>query len=132
MQRRSKTDIIASFCFVVEKEGIRIRRSVMKKLVTLLLCLAMLVSLVACGSGKNKDSGKTFTFASELDINTLDSTVSDDGMSFNAMHATTDGLMGLDQNGNITCAIAESYTVSDDQLVYTYKLRDAKWSNGSK
>ena len=103
----------------------------MKRVVSVLLCLTMVLSLAACGPAKSSDSGKTFTFASELDINTLDSTLSDDGMSFNAMHATTDGLMGLDKDGNITCAIAESYTVSDDQLVYTYKLRDAKWSNGS-
>lgn len=103
----------------------------MKKVITFLLCLTMVVSLAACGNTKSND-GKTFTFASELDINTLDSTVSDDGMSFNAMHAIIDGLMGLDKDGNIAPAIAESYTLSDDKLVYTYKLRDAKWSNGTK
>lgn len=104
----------------------------MKKVLTFLLSLTMVVSLAACGNTKSSDDGKTFTFASELDINTLDSTVSDDGMSFNAMHAIIDGLMGLDKDGNIAPAIAESYTLSDDKLVYTYKLRDAKWSNGTK
>lgn len=104
----------------------------MKKLVSFVLCLTMLVSLAGCGKAKSSADGKTFTFASELDINTLDSTVSDDGMSFNAMHAIIDGLMGLDKDGNITYAIAASYTLSDDKLVYTYKLRDTQWSNGTK
>ena len=104
----------------------------MKKLVSFVLCLTMLVTLAGCGKAKSSSDGKTFTFASELDINTMDSTVSDDGMSFNAMHAVIDGLMGLDKDGNITYALAESYTLSEDKLVYTYTLRDAQWSNGTK
>ncbi|WP_455715135.1 peptide ABC transporter substrate-binding protein [Anaerosporobacter sp.] len=104
----------------------------MKKLLSILLCFTMVASLAGCSKTKDSDDGATFTFASELDINTLDSTVSDDGMSFNAIHAVIDGLMGLDKDGNVVPAIAESYTLSDDKLVYTYTLRDAKWSNGDK
>ncbi|MDO5520831.1 MAG: peptide ABC transporter substrate-binding protein [bacterium] len=102
----------------------------MKKIISLGLCLAMILSMVGCSSSKS--NGKSFTFASELEIVTMDSTVSDDGMSFNAMHAVIDGLMGLDKDGKIVPAIAESYKLSDDKLVYTYKLRDTKWSNGDK
>lgn len=103
----------------------------MKKILSVVLCLTMILSLVGC-AGSSSSDGKTFTFASELDINTMDSTLSDDGMSFNAIHAVIDGLMGLDKDGKIIPAMAESYTLSDDKLVYTYKLRDAKWSNGDK
>ncbi|BBF43102.1 oligopeptide ABC transporter, periplasmic oligopeptide-binding protein OppA [Lachnospiraceae bacterium KM106-2] len=103
----------------------------MKKILWLGICCILMFSMVGCSkSGKN--GGKTFTFASELDINTMDSTVSDDGMSFNAMHAVIDGLMGLDKDGKIVPAIAKSYKLSDDKLVYTYTLRDTKWSNGDK
>lgn len=101
----------------------------MKKLLSVILSLAFVLSLAGCGDTA-KSKGKSFTFASELDINTLDSTVSDDGMSFNAMHAVTDGLMGLDKEGKIVPAIAESYKLSDDKMTYTFKIRDAKWSNG--
>lgn len=104
----------------------------MKKVISLALCLVMIGSLIGCSKSTSGSASNTFTFASELDINTMDSTVSDDGMSFNAMHAVIDGLMGLDKDGNIVPAMAESYTVSDDKLVYTYKLRDTKWSNGDK
>ena len=103
----------------------------MKKVISIVLCLTMILSFASCGKSSGSGSN-TFTFASELDIVTLDSSLSDDGMSFTAMHAVIDGLMGLDKDGKIVPAIAESYTLSDDKLVYTYKLRDAKWSNGTK
>jgi hypothetical protein len=44
--------------------------------------------LAGCGSKTDTD---TFRFASELDIQGMDSTVVDDGMSYNAIHAITDG-----------------------------------------
>lgn len=40
------------------------------------------------------------------------------------------GLMKTDANMVPVPGAAESYTVSDDQLVYTFKLKDAKWSDG--
>ena len=42
-----------------------------------------------------------------------------------------EGLMRFDENGKPIPAASESYTVSDDGLVYTFTLRkDLKWSNG--
>jgi oligopeptide transport system substrate-binding protein len=42
-----------------------------------------------------------------------------------------EGLMNLDKNGVPVKGQAESYTVSDDGLTYTFKLRDdLKWSDG--
>lgn len=44
-----------------------------------------------------------------------------------------EGLMRLDENGVPQCAQAESYEVSEDQLTYTFKLRDGiTWSDGSE
>ncbi len=40
-----------------------------------------------------------------------------------------EGLM-REVDGQIQPGIAESYTMSDDQLVYTFTIRDAKWSDG--
>lgn len=40
-----------------------------------------------------------------------------------------EGLM-RDTHGKIVPAMAESYKISKDQLTYTFKLRDAKWSDG--
>ena len=42
-----------------------------------------------------------------------------------------EGLVTEAANGELTPGVAESWQVSDDGLVYTFKLRqDAKWSNG--
>ena len=94
----------------------------MKKLLSLMLCALMALTLAGCGGSGS--AGKTFTFASELDIKNLDSSDADDGMSFDALHACIDGLMGLDKDGNIVGAIAKDHTVSDDGLVHTFKLRN--------
>ncbi|WP_242877052.1 peptide ABC transporter substrate-binding protein [Fusibacter sp. 3D3] len=51
---------------------------------------------------------------------------SDGGHVINNMF---EGLM-REINGKLEPAIAESYTMSEDGLVYTFKLRDAKWSDG--
>lgn len=40
------------------------------------------------------------------------------------------GMYNYDKNGKPAPELAESYTVSDDKLSYTFKLRDAKFHNG--
>ncbi|MBR1476728.1 MAG: ABC transporter substrate-binding protein [Lachnospiraceae bacterium] len=43
-----------------------------------------------------------------------------------------EGLVKPDENGNLICAVASDYTVSDDGLVYTFTLRDGvKFHNGA-
>ena len=100
------------------------------KTVKVLLTAATAAGMLAgCGSKTDTD---TFRFASELDIQGMDSTVVDDGMSFNAIHAITDGLTAVNEKGKTAPAIAKSWDVSDDGKTYTFHLRDAKWSNGDK
>ncbi len=42
-----------------------------------------------------------------------------------------EGLMGYSRAGNVQPAAAESYTISEDGLTYTFALRpEARWSNG--
>ncbi len=112
----------------------------MKKLFTLLLALLL---LVGCGSKQedatdsgSTDSGsasgdKTVTVVSSLDVISMDTAVATDGTSFIAQTMCLAGLMELDENQNPIPDLAESYEVSDDGLVYTFKIRDdANWSNG--
>lgn len=101
----------------------------MKKVLSLMLCALMALSLAGCGSSGTDSS--TYVFSSDLDVKNLDSSDADDGCSFTAMNACIEGLMGLDKDGKITPAIAEKEEVSEDGLVHTFTLRkDAKWSNG--
>lgn len=44
----------------------------------------------------------------------------------------TDGLVSYDSDGSLIYESAESYEISDDNLVWTFHLREeAKWSDGS-
>ena len=100
----------------------------MKKLLSMVLCAMMALTLAGCGG--SSDDSSTYTYSSELDIKNLDSSDAEDGCSFTALHAIIDGLMKPAKDGTTTYGIAKSSEVSEDGLTHTYKLRDAKWSNG--
>ena len=100
------------------------------KTVKVLLALTTAAGMLAgCGSKTDTD---TFRFARELDIQGMDSTVVDDGMSYNAIHAITDGLTALNDKGKTVPALAKNWDVSADGKTYTFHLKDAKWSNGDE
>ena len=100
------------------------------KTVKVLVAASMAAALLAgCGSKTDTD---TFRFASELDIQGMDSTVVDDGMSYNAIHAITDGLTAVNDKGKTVPALAKNWDVSADGKTYTFHLKDAKWSNGDE
>ena len=101
----------------------------MKKLLSMVLCAMMALTLAGCGGSSNDDSS-TYTYSSELDIKNLDSAEAEDGCSFTALHAIMDGLMKPAEDGTTTYGIAKSSEVSEDGLTHTYKLRNAKWANG--
>ncbi len=121
----------------------------MKKTLVLLLVLVLVLSLVACNSAKKEEmpkeegtetekpkeeteesSGdKILTLTKNADLNNMDPQVATDGLSFEAIAACMEGLNSVDVDGNAVPGIAESYEMSEDGLVYTFKLRDALWSN---
>lgn len=68
----------------------------------------------------------------ETAVESLDPQQATDGTSFEVIADFTDGLMQMDADGNPINALAESYEISDDGTVYTFKIRDdANWSNGT-
>lgn len=103
----------------------------MKKFLSLACCSVMAFSLAGC-SGSGGDSSQTGNFvnlAKENDVISMDSRYATDGMSFEMLAATIEGLETMDADGNIVPALAESYDISEDELTYTFHLRDAVWSN---
>ena len=63
-------------------------------------------------------------------IKTLDPQKNTDREGSDVINQLFEGLTSQDAKGAIIPGLAESWTVSDDKKVYTFKLRDAKWSNG--
>ena len=107
---------------------------------SLLLVLTLVVSmfLAACGNGSNKkEEAKTSNAAQEIkvlsdaEIPTMDSVKVTDHVGITYLNAVNEGLYTLDQKGNPTPAIADGEPkVSEDGTVYTFTLKDTKWSNG--
>ena len=72
------------------------------------------------------------TLITNTDILNLDYQSATDGTSFIAETLFISGLTELDADGNWMLDLAESYEVSDDGTVYTFKIRDdANWYDGS-
>jgi len=61
---------------------------------------------------------------------TADPGIAEDSVSGSLIRATFDGLTRTQEDGKAHESIAEKIEISSDQRVYTFKLRDAKWSNG--
>ena len=111
----------------------------MKKLFSLLMVLLLLVGCSGGGNGGNgggdtptdTTANDTVTVQAPTPLISMDTAIATDGTSFIAQTMCISGLMELDANGNPVKDLAEDYTVSDDGLVYTFKIRDdAFWSNG--
>lgn len=102
----------------------------MKKITLVLVAFLMTVTLTACGSSSGSDSS-TVVVAKDVDVMTMDSILATDGMSFEVISATIDGLFTIDKEGNPLPALSDGEpTVSEDGKTITFKLKDAKWSNG--
>ena len=100
----------------------------MKKILFLLLGLVLIVS---CGDKGTKLKGKTVTFNIEAEPSSLDPQLLTDMGGFMISNATYENVVRLNEKNEIVPAGAESYTVSPDGKIWTFKLRkDAKWSNG--
>lgn len=107
----------------------------MKKKLALVLVMAMLVSmLTACGGngGSGAEGKDTITVASYMAPDNLDPMYSVWGEK-TTLHAIYDCLVKFDADGNIAPALAESWELADDQMSYTFKLReDVKFHDGSE
>ncbi len=123
------------------------------KLLALMLTVALMLSLVACSSKKetttnadpakatetpaseagnaSETSGKILKVHFDVEVASMDPQIATDGTSFEVLAAVTEGLYSVDEAGSPILAMAEAVEKSSDGLTYTFKLRDAKWSNGT-
>ncbi|WP_335869976.1 peptide ABC transporter substrate-binding protein [Bacillus sp. 2205SS5-2] len=126
-----------------------------KKLAFLLvLLLALSTFLAACGGDDNGDGDKdkdkdkdtdvsqddtdaeerdqVLNLRSTSEIPSMDSSLATDAVSFDVMNSVFEGLYRLGENDEPVEGMAEGEpTVSEDGMTYTFKIRDAKWSDGS-
>lgn len=120
----------------------------MKKLISMLLAMMMVLSLVACGGGEDatdeggddaqtelqKIDGGTFVMAIEESITTTAwYNVNSSTLGMQAFQPVYDPLWYVTSSGEVKGMIAESYDLSEDGTTYTIHLREnAYWHDGEQ
>ncbi len=110
----------------------------MKKSLALVLALVLILSvgLTACGSKDTatdpaaKGEPKVLRMAGTEPPN-LDPQLGTDSVSIEIDNAILEGLIRVYDN-EILPGMAETWDISEDGLTYTFHLRDAQWSDGTK
>ena len=118
----------------------------MRKIAAAAMAGALAVSLAACGSSASTgtttatgeaagsaEAGETgFTVQLGPNPETLDPALNAAIDGGNTLLTIEEPLLIIDENNEVQPGQAESYTVSDDGLTWTFTLRDGlKWSDGS-
>ena len=100
-----------------------------KSKVFLLVALGLLsVGVLTACSSSSKTSGKTYNYVYGGDPATLDYVSTNKKNMTTAVSNGVDGLFENDQYGNLKPSVAENWSVSQDGLTYTYKIRKGvKW-----
>lgn len=109
-------------------------------IISFLLICSLILS--ACGNSKKSNSNEDpkqsdsinnqqITLNAMSEPPSLDPALIDNQLAGDMANQLFEGLVRLDKDGNVKPGVAERWTISDDQLVYTFYLNNnAKWSNG--
>ncbi|MGL5439885.1 MAG: peptide ABC transporter substrate-binding protein [Filifactoraceae bacterium] len=105
-----------------------------KRLMALSIAAVMGITLLSgCGAKGAGDAGtgeQVITHNLSAATQTIDPALNEAVDGSQVLRTVFEGLTTTDENEKPQPGIAESWTVSEDGLTYTFKLRDAKWSDG--
>ena len=113
-----------------------------KSLVAVLLMVVLTTTLTGCNGGKEKSSEQTEVTGDAVyggsivvgitqDLDGLDPHKAVSAGTSEVLNNVFEGLEKVDTDGTLKPAIASKYKVSDDQLTYTFTIRDGvKFHNG--
>jgi len=121
--------------FHSEKQSIHQTFSIFNKTISFLM-LVLFISLTGCGSGESNISLGNRTgilyWGNGTEPASLDPHIATGVPEHHIMSSVMEGLVLKDRKSlEPRPGVAESWTISDDGRIYTFKLRDdARWSNG--
>ena len=124
----------------------------MKKLLTLILCLAMVLTVfVGCSSTPATEEGAsasgdaaqgeaadseykdTLVYALNTDVQSLDPQIQNDTTSEQVVKMLYNTLLKFQDDGTVVGDLAESWSVSEDKLTWTFNLKQGvKFHNGKE
>ncbi|MDH3275313.1 MAG: peptide ABC transporter substrate-binding protein [Gammaproteobacteria bacterium] len=100
---------------------------------TLLQLLAFLALVVGCDGSSDPSSTSIIYRGNGGDPGSLDPASAEDIHAFNILTDLYEGLVAESATGEIVPGVAESWTIGDDGMTYTFTLRPgARWSNGDR
>lgn len=123
----------------------------MKKLLTLILCLAMVLTAFGCSSTPATEEGAsasgdaaqgeaadseykdTLVFAMNTDVQSMDPQIQNDTTSEQVVKMLYNTLLKFEDDGTVVGDLAESWSVSEDKLTWTFNLKQGvKFHNGKE
>lgn len=119
-----------------------------KRILAMSMALAAVMMITACGGaddpaespgetpaetpGEEPVSGdNVLKVQFNVEVASMDPQIATDGTSFEVISAVTEGLYSVDAEGSAIEAMVDTVEKSEDGLTYTFKLKDANWSNGT-
>lgn len=82
--------------------------------------------------GSGKDVPQVLNLIEIAEIASADSAIAEDALSTKVLNNVMEGLYRVNQEGLLAPAMAEAEPeISADGMTYTFKIRDAQWSNGT-
>ncbi|HSR05461.1 MAG TPA: peptide ABC transporter substrate-binding protein [Proteiniclasticum sp.] len=119
-----------------------------KRILAMSMALAAVMMITACGDadtpaetpsetpaetpGEEPTSGdNVLKVQFNVEVASMDPQIATDGTSFEAIAAVTEGLYSVDAEGSAIPAMVDTVDKSEDGMTYTFKLKDANWSNGT-
>ncbi|MBE5895440.1 MAG: ABC transporter substrate-binding protein [Lachnospiraceae bacterium] len=108
-----------------------------KGLLSLILVMLMTTTIALGGCAGDKAGGTSFNDSITIGIpqdldDSLDPHVVSAAGTREILFNIYEGLLKYDSTGSLNCAIAESYDISDDNVTYTFTLREGvKFHDGS-
>ena len=116
-----------------------------KRIIVAALAIAGAMALSGCGGSKSGGDGtksgdttqtaagkKILTIQLGPDVESIDPALNSAVDGANYILFAFDNLLKMDKDGKVVPGLAEKYEISDDQLTWTFYLRDGlKWSDGS-
>jgi len=119
-----------------------------KRILAMSMALAAVMMITACGDadtpaetpgetpaetpGEEPSNGdNVLKVQFNVEVASMDPQIATDGTSFEAISAVTEGLYSVDAEGSAIPAMVDTVDKSEDGMTYTFKLKDANWSNGT-
>ena len=104
------------------------KKSLILRILSLLLVFAFLPLLQSCEA----DVDEFLIYETVTQIDNIDPQLADNDTEFEIVYNTFEGLFKYDQNGELQNGVISDYTVSPDNLEYTFNISEnAVWYDGT-